>query len=84
MDIESLRIELQKHIDLVKDKWMLRLEDEYGGDIYKLYRENSHELFNDVMPIWELSTRIAAMESFNNLVFIKGSEEDPFKDLKYI
>ena len=81
-DIELLRTELQKHIDSFKTTWISRLEDEYGGDTNRLYRENSHELFNDVMPIWELSTRIYSLENFNNLV--KGSEDDPFKDLKYI
>ena len=74
-DVEVLRIELQKHIDSFRATWISRLEDEYGGDINRLYSENSHELFNDVMPIWELSTRIYSMENFNNLV----SKEDILK-----
>lgn len=79
MDIESLKVELQKHIDAFKVKWISRLEDEYGGDRNKLMRENSHELFNDIMPIWELSTQISTKEDWDKLVFIKGSDEDYLK-----
>lgn len=84
MEIEALKAELQSYIDICKVKWIPKLEEEYGGDTYKLYMENKRELFNDVFPIWQLSVRINAMENADALTFIKGSEDDMLKDLKYI
>ena len=84
MDIESLKVELQSYMDACKVKWIPKLKEEYGGDTYKLYMENKQELFNDLYQVWELSVRINAMENADKLVFIKGSEDDMLKDLKYI
>lgn len=84
MDIESLKAELQGYKDAFKIKWIPKLEEEYGGDVYKLYVENRQELFNEIFLMWELSLRINAMENAGKLVFIKGSEDDILKDLKYI
>jgi hypothetical protein len=84
MDIESLKAELQSYIDACKVKWIPKLEEEYDGDTYKLYMENKQELFNDIFQMWQLSIRINAMENIDKLVFIKGSENDMLKDLKYI
>ena len=84
MDIESLKAELQGYKDACKIKWIPKLEEEYRGDAYKLYKENKQELFNDIFPIWELIIRINAMENVDKLVFIKGSEDDILKGLKYI
>lgn len=84
MDIESLKAELQGYIDACKIKWIPKLEEEYGGDTYKLYIENKQELVNDIFPMWQLSVRINAIENADKLIFIKGSDDDMLKDLKYI
>ena len=71
MNIESLKEELQNHIDTFKVKWMPKLENEYGGDAYKLYRENTQELLDDIAPIWELCFIIDQQDKVSNFVTIK-------------
>lgn len=71
MDIECLKEELQNHIDKFKVKWIPKLENEYGGDTYKLYRENTQELLDDISPMWELCFIIDQQDKVSNFVTIK-------------
>ena len=75
MDCESYKIELQNKIDEFKDKWISKLEEEYGGDVQKMYKENASSLLDDVLPMWELCMVIDFQDKVNNFTTVEDLDK---------
>lgn len=75
MDCESYKIELQNKIDEFKDKWISKLEEEYGGDVQKMCKENASILFDDVLPMWELCMVIDFQDKVNNFTTVEDLDK---------